>query len=151
LYSVESEFGSIGFDPFTHYRSILFIAFPVGPGKRLTALSVNAVPDEGRRPTSGARPPGRVLRREPGLSSPGVLLEGPRDAPRSLPGSMHHPRSFMCVARGHRRSSPCLSDVMGGVSGGGHPTAHCQMMLRDPIGEAPSVPVAAPSEGTPPP
>jgi hypothetical protein len=137
LYSVESEFGSIGFDPFTHYPSILFIAFPVGPGKRLTALSVNAVPDEGRRPTSGARPPGRVLRREPGLSSPGVLLEGPRDAPRSLPGSMHHPRSFLCVARGHKRSSPCLSDVTGGVGGEGHPTAHRQMTRHDLGGRLP--------------
>jgi hypothetical protein len=39
----------------------------VDPGKRLTALSVNAAPDEERRPASGARPPGRVLRREPGL------------------------------------------------------------------------------------
>jgi hypothetical protein len=124
VYSVESEFESIRFDPFTHCPSIIFIAFPVDPRKRFTALSVNTAPDEGRRPASGTRPPGRVLRRGPGPSSPGVLLEGPRDAPRSLPGSVHRLGSFLRVAQGCRCSSPCLSDVTGGVSGRGHPTAY---------------------------
>jgi hypothetical protein len=123
----------------------------MGSGKRLTVLSVNAMPDKGRRPASGARSPGRFLRHGPGLSSPGVLLEGPRDASGSLPGSVHHPESFLCVSWDRRRSSPCLSDVTGGVSGGGHPTAYRQMTRRDPGGEAPSVLVAAPSESTPPP
>jgi hypothetical protein len=116
----------------------------VGSGKRLTALSVNAASDEGA-PACKWRPPARqgsaswartVVTR--------VLLEGSRDVPRSLLGSMHHPRSFLFIARGRRRSSPCLSDVAEGVSGGGHPTSHRQMTRHDPEGEAPSVPVAAP-------
>jgi hypothetical protein len=104
-----------------------------------------------QQPASGVHPPGRVLRRGLGLSSPGVLLEGPWDAPRSLPGSVHRPGSFLCVARGRIRSSPCLSNVMGGVSGTGHPTAYHQMTRCVPGGEAPSVPVATSSESTPPP
>jgi hypothetical protein len=117
---IQLNLSSIRLDsiPFTHCPSILFIALPVGPGKSLTSLSVNAAPDEGHRPVSGARPPGKVLRRGPGLSSPEVLLEGPQDAPRSLPGSVHHPGSLLCVARGRKRSSPCLSGVTGGELGG---------------------------------
>jgi hypothetical protein len=113
--------GSFGSNPFTHCLSILFIAFPLGSEKRLTALSVKAAPNAGRRPASGARPPGRVLHCGLGLSSPWVLLKGPRDALRSLPGSMHCPRSFLCVARDHRRSFPCLSDMTEGTSGGATP------------------------------
>jgi hypothetical protein len=94
------------------------MAFPVGPVKRLTALSVNAAPDKGRRLASDARLPGRVLRRARGLSSLGVLLDRPRDASRSLPGSVHRPVSFLYVAQGRRRSSPCLFDVTKSVSGG---------------------------------
>jgi hypothetical protein len=123
----------------------------VGFGKRLIVLNVNAALDEGRRPASGARPLGRVMRYGPGLSSPEVLLEGPRDAPRSLPGSVHRSGSFVWVVRDHRRSSPHLSDVTGGVSGGGHPTAYRQTTRRDPGGEAPFVPVSAPFESTAPP
>jgi hypothetical protein len=148
LYSVESEFGSFPL-LFTHCPSILFIAFPVSPGKRLTGLSLNAAPDEGRQPASGARQSVTVLRRGLGLSSPGVLLERPRDALRSLLGSMHLLGSFLCVAWGRRRSSPCPPDVTGGVSGGGHSTVHCQTTQHDPGGEAPFVPVVAPSESTP--
>jgi hypothetical protein len=117
----------------------------VDPGNWLTAVSVNATRDERRRSAGGARPPGRVLCRGPRLSSPGALLEGPQDALRSLPGSVHRPGSFLCAAWDRRRSFPCLFDVTGGASGGGHP------MRRDLGGEAPSVPVAAPSMGTPPP
>jgi hypothetical protein len=111
----------MGFPSFYTLPSILFIALPVDPGKRLTALGVNMAPNEGCRPASDACPPGRVLRRGLGLSSPRVLLEGPRDAPRSLSGSVHRPRSFLCVARGRKRSSLCLSDVMGGANGGATP------------------------------
>jgi hypothetical protein len=123
-------------------------SLPSGPKKRLTALSVNVAPDEGRQLASGARPPSRVLRCGPRLSPPGVLPEGPRDAPRSLPGSVRRLGSFMCVARGHRHSSPCLSDVMGGASGGGHPTASRQTTRHDPGGKTPFVPVATPPEST---
>jgi hypothetical protein len=63
------------FRPPTHCLSILFIAFPVGPKERRTALSVNAAPYEERRPASGARPLDRVLRGGPGLLLPRVLLE----------------------------------------------------------------------------
>jgi hypothetical protein len=81
---------------------------------------------------SGARPPDEALRHGPELSGPRILLEGPRDAPRFLPGSVHRPRSFLCAARGCRCSSPCLFDVTGGVSGGASPTVHCQTMGHDP-------------------
>jgi hypothetical protein len=140
--------GSFGSDPFTHCLSILSIAFPLGSGKRLNALSMNVAPDEGRRPASGACPLGRVLRRGPGLSSPGVLLEGLRDAPGSLSGFEHRLGSFLCVARDRRHSSPCLSDLMGHASGGGHPTTYRQTTRRDPSREAPSVPVAVSSESS---
>jgi hypothetical protein len=122
-YSAESEFGSIGFDPFTHCPSILFIALPVGPGKRLTALSVNAAPHEGRQPASGAHPLGKVLHRRPGLSSPGVLLEGPLDAPRSLPSTRVFPVCFPGPQALLSMSIRCD----GRWSGGSHPTAHRQM------------------------
>jgi hypothetical protein len=116
--SIQLNLSSGRLDPFTHCLSILFIAFPLCPRKRLTTLSVNAAPDEGRRPASGALPPGRVLHRGPGLSSPGALLEGPWDAPRSFPSSMYRQGCFLCVSQGRRRSSSCLSDVSrGGVAG----------------------------------
>jgi hypothetical protein len=86
---------------------------------------------------SGARSPDGILRRGPGLSGPGIHLERPRDAPRSLPDSVHCLGSFLCTARGHRRSSPCLSNVTGGISGGAPPTIHCQTTGRDRGGEAP--------------
>jgi hypothetical protein len=81
------------------------IAFPMGLWERCTALSVNAAPDEGRRPASGAHPPDRVLRRGPGMSLPGVLLEGPRDTLRSLPGSVYRPG--LQVASAHW-TGPCV-------------------------------------------
>jgi hypothetical protein len=118
----------------------------VGPGERRTALSVNAAPYKGRRPASGGCPPDGVLRRGPRLSGPEIHLEGLRDASRALLGSVHCLGSFPCGARGHRRSSPCLSDVTGGVSGGDPPTVHCKMTGRDPGEESPSIPIAAPSQ-----
>jgi hypothetical protein len=66
-------------------------SLPRGPGERRTALSVNAAPYEGCRPASGARLLDRALRCGPGLSLLGILLEGPKDTLRSLPGSAHRP------------------------------------------------------------
>jgi hypothetical protein len=78
----------------------------VGPEKRLTALSVNAAPDEGRRPASGARPPGRILRTWIGCSEVSLgLCASPGVFPVRCPGS------FLCIARGPRRSSPELALV----------------------------------------
>jgi hypothetical protein len=83
----------------THCLYILFIAFPVGLGGRRTALSVNEASYEWRRPASGARSPDRVLCRGPGLSLPGVLLEGPRDTLRSLSDFAHRPGLQVAPAR----------------------------------------------------
>jgi hypothetical protein len=69
----------------------------MGPGKRLTDLSVNVAPYDGRQPASGACPPDKVLRHEPGLSSLGVLLMGPQDAPGFRLGSVHRSGSFLCI------------------------------------------------------
>jgi hypothetical protein len=98
-----------------------------GPGLSLPGVLLEVSPRLCVSPgaASGARPLDGALRRVPGLSGLGILLEGSRDALRSLPGSVHRPWSFLCAARGRPRSSPCLSDVMGGGSGGGHPAVHC--------------------------
>jgi hypothetical protein len=110
-YSVEYEFGVFLSTPLHIARLSYFIASPVGSRKRLIALSVNAVHDEGHRPASGARPPGRVLRRGLELSSPRILLKEPRDASGSLPGFVHRLGS-LCVAQDRRHPFLCLSATM---------------------------------------
>jgi hypothetical protein len=96
-----------------------------GPGPSLLwTLGLRSLPGCTHRPGLQVAPTrqtgpcvvGQVCR----PSRPEILLERPRDAPRFLPDSVYRPGSFLCAARCRRRSSPRLSDVTGGVSGGAH-------------------------------
>jgi hypothetical protein len=85
--------------------SILFIAFPMGPEKRLTTLSVNAMPYEERQPISGARPPGRVVLHGPALSSPGSSSRDPGML-RGLSRALYMARCLSCALPGAASAPP---------------------------------------------
>jgi hypothetical protein len=81
-----------------------------------------------------------------------VVTQGP---PQGTPGCSEvslglyaSSRVFPMCCPGPQALIPTLSDVMGGVSGGVHPTSYRQ--LRDLGKEAPSILVIGPSESTPP-